>query len=83
MGEKRYDAAELLGQISGLGRSEVMRVWAEAKANSARLDECVGPHDFQCPDAAQLGAKFTCSKCGGVVSGRDADWYARGLRHGP
>jgi hypothetical protein len=79
--EKRYDGTEILGQVSGLGRSEVQKIWGEVKANSARLDACVGPHDFQRAEE-RLGARFTCTKCGGTADASAVHWYQGGLVHG-
>jgi hypothetical protein len=77
--EKRYDGAEVLGQVSGLGKSEVMRIWNEVKANSARLDSCVGPHDFrECGNPTRL----CCAKCLGMIPKTDVRWYLAGLAHG-
>jgi len=48
-----------------------------------RLEECEGPHDFQC-DRSLIPLhlqKYICSKCGGWVGHTEKVWYERGLEH--
>lgn len=61
--------------------NEVHAIWEEVKRNHKRLDECPGPHEFG-PMLAKPGAKYTCSKCGGVVDAVARSWYEKGLTHG-
>lgn len=83
--EKTYDGAEILGRISGQGRETVLKIWKDVKLNHKRLNECVGPHDFQCdmpnePTSPQ--ARWVCSLCNGWVGGVNKKWYELGLKHG-
>lgn len=57
------------------------QIMAEVKANMAKLDGCVGPHDFVRMEE-KLFSKFRCTKCGGVVPGDSAGWYRKGLLAG-
>lgn len=62
---------------------EMLRIWQEVKANSAKLEACVGPHDFQPPEGSKAFAvKYTCSRCGGHLNAIEVIWYKRGLRDG-
>jgi hypothetical protein len=79
----RYDGAEVLGSVSGLGREAVLGIWAKVKDNHARLDACPGPHDFRrISERPTIGPAYSCAKCGGTVSTSDQKWYERGLKHG-
>lgn len=58
-------------------------ILAEVRSNQAKLDECQGPHDFQCTKPERpFGARYECLRCGGEVTGVDAHWYEQGLEHG-
>jgi len=80
--EKTFDGAQILGEVTGLGKEAVMEQWELVKANHKRLEECEGPHDFQCEDPKSMRSKYVCSKCGGKISKTDWLWYERGLAHG-
>lgn len=83
MSEQRFDGTEILGAVSGLGKVEVKKIWEQVKANLKRLDECVGPHDFQrLALETKLMFRFRCTKCGGEIEGDNRSWYERGLKHG-
>jgi hypothetical protein len=67
------------GRSGGYPFREVL---AEVRANLKILEACPGPHDFQkIDDGKTFGAKWRCSKCGGVVDSSAAAWYTRGLAH--
>lgn len=54
----------------------------EIRANTARLEGCVKPHDFSV-DASPtkpMFKKWKCSKCGGVTDAINKIWYERGLK---
>jgi hypothetical protein len=79
--EKRYDGAEVLGKVSGLGRAEVMSIWEQVKANSAKLQACK-LHRFEAQQV-KLGQKMNCLNCGGMISLTDIGYYIRGYEaHG-
>jgi SOS-response transcriptional repressor LexA len=78
----RYNGARVLGEVTGLGKAAVEQEWARSRANQEVLRKCVGPHKFTSPDPTRIGARFTCSACGGTVGGIEAAWYLRGFEHG-
>jgi hypothetical protein len=63
-------------------KAESKAIWEQVKANHARLETCVGPHDFQdiTPDKP-LAKRYRCSKCNGEAEGTNVHWYERGLKH--
>lgn len=77
------DSVDTISGATGLTRKTMNEIWTEVKANSAALDSCIGPHDFQSMDQTKkLGTRYKCSKCGGTVDGVSYSWYTRGLTHG-
>ena len=76
MNEKRYDGAEALSKISGLGRDEIRGIWEQVKANSAKLRSC-NRHRFEASQV-KLGQKMICLNCGGTISLTDVGYYIRG-----
>jgi 5-methylcytosine-specific restriction endonuclease McrA len=71
-----------LSSITGLSKENIDRIWQEVKDNKKQLDECVGPHDFSIRDRQLFTRRFTCTKCGGVITASDKYWYDKGLQHG-
>jgi len=73
----------LASRLSGgqLTHEDARKVLDNVKVNIKRLDDCVGPHDFQIIDGS-VPRKFRCSKCHGEVSSSAAMWYSKGLEHG-
>lgn len=71
---------EALSRISGLSRERVDGIWADVKANHARLLSCK-THRF--PDAVanppKFGGKVKCERCEGVMSLTDASHYFDGF----
>lgn len=57
------------------------QVWADVQANSKKLRECPGPHDFV-QEGEGIRRMYRCSKCGGTVDPIRYYWYLEGLRHG-
>ena len=71
-------------------------ILAAIKANTALLEQCVGPHIFCiCLDrhtkepiagkptpAQRFGAWWRCCKCGGQVENLNKIWYENGVQHG-
>lgn len=74
------DSVNTISGLTGLPRSELLGIWAEVKANHARLDACPR-HNFVQDKSGQMGSRWTCAACGGWVSASDALWYQRGLEH--
>jgi len=72
-------------------KEEMLALWEEVKANSKRLVDCSGPHDFvgieaelqgETKDGGKLYRRYVCTKCGGKILSHDKLWYERGLQHG-
>ena len=79
-----HGSVEVIAGATGLTRKTIVEIWAEVKANSAALESCIGPHDFQVMGLAKkLGSRYKCSKCVGTVDGVSYSWYTKGLTHAP
>jgi len=78
MGKKGLD---VLSDVSGLRKEEIVKVFEKVKANSKRLDECEGPHEFE-KQGKDIRAKYRCGKCGGELDNIKYYWYMKGLEHG-
>jgi hypothetical protein len=78
---KTYDGVAELSRVTGLPRADILSIWAEAKANVAKLDTC--PRHRFTSTPVKLGDKFICLACGGTVGLTDLGNYIRGYRaHG-
>lgn len=88
------NAKDKISEVTGLKPSVIDAVFEEVKQNHKKMDTCPH-HDFSIvldrhskqridnPTPQQLfGAKFQCTRCGGIVDGIERLWYTRGLRHG-
>lgn len=88
------NAKEQIAKATGLSPAVQDEIWAEIKANTAKLASCHSPHDFSIcldratkqpvdsPTPAQLfGARWRCSKCAGAVDHHAKMWYSLGLLH--
>lgn len=70
-------------KLTGIPSDESRRIFEEVKLNSARLENCAGPHDFEPHgDLRPFRRKWKCTKCEGVIDSIAKSWYDRGLRHG-
>ena len=80
-------------KITGFSKPLMDEVWQEVKANTAILNGCSKPHDFSiCLDRhtkqvienptpmQHFGAKWKCSKCGGIVDNLRKMHYNEGLK---
>ncbi len=76
-------AIDQISQVTGLSRATMEEIWAEVKANRAKLETCKG-HDFSRPykKRGELVTDWECSKCGGHVDLNSKRWYELGLKHG-
>lgn len=59
-------------------------LWEEVKANQAKLRTCAGPHSFYGwpPVKPEIGKKYTCALCGGIMQSLDVSIYMKGVSHG-
>lgn len=75
-----YDGLGVLGELSGLGRDTAMDIFAQVKANSAKLNACPR-HDFSpIPPLRQLRQRYRCEHCGGEVDAHAYHWHEQGRR---
>lgn len=70
------DGAEALSKVSGIPRTEVLSIWEQVKANSAKLRACPR-HRFPGGDV-KIGQKLTCLACGGEMGIPSIADYVRG-----
>lgn len=81
-----YDGVGAIGEITGLGRDEMLVIWKRAKENSSRLDACPW-HDFApipgTANAAGLRPRYRCIHCGGEVDANAHYWHEKGRRARP
>lgn len=86
MADETCDGTQILGEVSGLGKEAVRKIWGEVKANQAALAGCVGPHQFSQLAGTGLEhgrpSRYVCARCGGVVGLEAFDWYLKGFAHG-
>jgi len=61
--------------------SDFDQIWTDVQANSKKLRECPGPHDFV-QEGEGIRRMYRCSKCGGTVDTIRYYWYLEGLKHG-
>ena len=77
------DSLDKLSQATGLKRGTMLEVWAEVKANGAKLEACQW-HDFEpVPDARQVFGqpdRYRCKRCGGEVDRHAFYWHEQGRR---
>jgi len=59
-------------------------LWERVEDNRAKLNACVGPHDFQpLPgDDPSFSRKLSCRLCQGSLLRDEVSWYMKGLAHG-
>jgi hypothetical protein len=82
----RPDSLDTLATATSLKREDILAIWADVKANQARLDRC-SRHDFAPMDSdpakrGHLGMKYRCKNCQGTIDGIAHGWYQEGLEHG-
>lgn len=74
---------DMISEIFGLKLGLADEIFESAKTNYSLLANCDRPHNFvPCGKAGKPFTKQRCTKCGGVVSDRDARYYNQGLKDG-
>lgn len=76
-----YDGAGVLGELSGLGRSTMVGLWEQVKANQAKLDACPGHEFVPTPRLETQRQRYRCKHCGGEVDATSRHWYELGRSH--
>ncbi|MFY9479159.1 MAG: hypothetical protein WAQ08_16055 [Aquabacterium sp.] len=75
------DGLGVMADLTNRPRADMDALWAEVKANHAKLQAC-RRHDFVRPAGiVPINAKLTCRACDGWASPSDARWYDLGLAH--
>lgn len=76
------DSLDAISEASGIDRESMLALWAEVKANHAKLEACPR-HAFIAmePEPRRLSGKWRCASCGGEVEASAARWYRLGLEH--
>jgi hypothetical protein len=75
----KRDGAQVLGDLTGLGREGVLSAWEIVKANNAKLKSCPR-HDFK-PISEKFGSRFKCTHCQGEADSSAVMWYQNGIDH--
>lgn len=79
--KKLYDGEKILGDLSGLGKTEIHNIWEEVKANAKLVRDCP-LHKFLPVTKEELrgtiNKKFHCLKCGGGMNLSYVGAYIRG-----
>ena len=76
------DGAQVLSDMSGISRAEVLSIWEQVKANRAKLDGCAR-HRFEGVRQVKLGSKHVCLVCGGEMGLTSIGDYIKGYEaHG-
>lgn len=62
---------------------DAKKLWEAAKANTAALLGCAGPHEFvDLTPQKSFGKRYRCTRCTGEVDGVEKTFYDQGLKHG-
>lgn len=83
-----YDGAGVMGEVTGLSRSEIAGILGEVKANLAKLNDCAY-HEFEPNPDPSVSATmnrhrmYICKNCGGTVSEDKHRWHELGRRPKP
>lgn len=73
------DGAERLADATGLSKTEIVDIWNDVKANRKKLASCRA-HRFEGGPIEKLGAKYTCSRCGGEETLTRISDYIEGFK---
>jgi hypothetical protein len=67
-----------------MAKIDTAAIFAEVKANTAKLSSCAGPHVFLPDEVSRhmLFPDYKCQKCAGKQPGIDTIHYLEGLKHG-
>ena len=75
-----FNGLAVMGELSGLGESEMKKIWASVKVNSAKLNAC-GHHLFQAIEPSEKYKKrYRCSACDGEIDAIAYHWHEQGRR---
>lgn len=64
-------------------RNDALKILAAVKENHAKLESCVGPHEFVLVESGPGGLprKHQCARCGGKLDSVHVSWYNKGMEH--
>jgi hypothetical protein len=75
-------AHDVIKQLTGFTPADTESIFAQVKANSAKLNAC-DYHDFaEMPgqEAKKFGKRYVCTECGGEVDCHAYYWHKQGRR---
>jgi hypothetical protein len=74
------DSVDTLSSLTGIKRADMLSLWAEVKANQAKLTACRS-HAFSAVEPGKVNTKYLCANCGGNVDSHAYHWYRDGREH--
>jgi hypothetical protein len=76
------DSLDTLSKAVGIRKTDLHKIWADVKANHARLDSCPR-HSWEQVDGETktYAQKYVCTACGGTIDSHAKHWYELGLKH--
>lgn len=75
-----FNGIAVMGELSGLGESEVMKIWAAVKANGAKLESCEYHIFWPINPIVKYKQRYRCSACEGEIDAHAYHWHEKG-RH--
>ena len=76
------DVVHPMSNLSGLDPATVHEIWAQVKANHARLNACPDHHFERTPESTEFKAHYRCRNCEGEIDAITHRWYTVGRSHG-
>lgn len=74
------DSVDTISGLTGLPRKDLLDIWEQVKANTARLDACAR-HEFEAITPARpLKQRYRCIRCQGEVDAHAHHWHEIGRR---
>lgn len=67
-----------LTQLTGVPHEDMLHIWHEVRANSAKLASC-NRHVFAATEPGKLGTRYECYRCGGRTDVSSVHWYQLGI----
>jgi len=74
------DSVDTLSNLTGIKRADMLSIFAEVKANQAKLNACRS-HEFSAVEPGKVNTKYLCANCGGTVDSHAYHWYRDGREH--
>lgn len=80
--KKTNNGYEILERLTGISKTEQMKIMEEIRHNRQLLDGC-SRHDFseEVKQPHRAMSKWKCTCCGGIVDYSEKLWYEKGIEH--